>query len=215
MRKTVSVAVACSVLVVLAGGPARAADPTSPTEPSTSRVYVVGDSITSGSRSTLQAMRPGWHINGLRGRLVSTLPMLVSEILAVDPNPRVVVLALGTNASWSWSKAEYLAAVDLLPTTTRVLLVTTYRDPDNWSRYAKDNWDGIDRPWYQRAYIQSHYSTWMREIDVERANVCVAEWRGLVRNRPWLMFDGVHPNPNGHKKWADLLVTGVRNCAAP
>lgn len=163
---------------------------------SPARVYVVGDSITGGATSRLQALRPTWDIDGWRGRRVATLPTHLERILEENPSPDAVVIALGTNASPGWTKDSYADAIRMLPTGTSVRLVTTYRNPKLW---------GTDRPWYQQAWIQADYSRWMNELAETMHNVSVIRWRLTVKRRRGLLHDGVHPNAHGKDVWAALV----------
>ena len=165
------------------------------------RVYVVGDSITAGATSGLQALRPNWDIDGEPGRRVATLPSHLRRILDETPSPACVVIALGTNASPEWSKDSYADAIRMLPAATEVRLVTTYRSPKRW---------GTERPWYQQAWIQAHYSRWMNELAEEMPNVSVVRWRLRVKRQPRLLQDGVHPTARGKDVWANMIAQAPR-----
>jgi hypothetical protein len=46
---------------------------------------------------------------------VTSIPQIVTSILSVNPNPELVVIALGTSASLPWTEAQLKSAVDVLP----------------------------------------------------------------------------------------------------
>ena len=153
--------------------------------------YVVGDSLTYFGGPHLQALRPKWNIDGQRGRYVNRLNPLLDAYIATYGQPRQVVIALGTNEVDGWTKAGYEEAVSKLLSTTRIVFVTTYRDPNVF---------GVDR-----ANTQGLYSSWMTEIQNARPNTAIAPWRQRVINNPGLLEDGVHATPHGQTVWADLV----------
>lgn len=163
-------------------------------------VYVVGDSIAAGARFELWRRHPDWVVDARPGRPVERLPRLVDRIVGANPSPRVVVLALGTNASAGWDRSDYAAAVDAFPPSTWVHLVTPYRDPRLWGR---------DRRWDQWAEHTGVHAAWMREVADSRPHVAVIRWRRMVQHRPLLLHDGTHPNRRGKRRWADLVAGTV------
>lgn len=168
--------------------------------------WVVGDSITAGGLASLRALGATWEVTSIPGRDVSTLPYYVAERMKHETPPTMVVIALGTNASPGWYQADYQAAVDLLPASTRVVFTTTYRDPKLWP-------NTLD--YRRRASIQPHYSQFMHHIDVSRPNTCINEWRGYIEPRYNLLRDGVHPTTDrGYPAWAKRVVSAVHLCAA-
>lgn len=177
------------------GTPSAAAQPDGPAARGT---FVVGDSITKHSRTTLLAMHPRWHVNGLGGRRVDRLPGILKRRLARGPAPRRVVVALGSNPSRDWTKDDYEAALAMLPATTTVLLVTMHRDPAVFPNIQ---------------HRMRFYSRWMREIAAERPRTCVFEWRLKAIRRPELLSDGVHPTPLGRRVWARGVDRELRTCA--
>lgn len=168
--------------------------------------YVIGDSITWRGAETLAGLRPGWYVEGVPGRKADCLSRQVSGILAVDTAPRLVVIALGTNASAENGVAlrdyytVYREAVALLPASTRVALVTPYRDP------IYNTIAGSDAG---RAYHQWHYAKAMTILAVDRPSTCIVPWRVTAARHPEYMNDGIHPNVKGIPVWARLL---ARTC---
>ncbi len=168
-------------------------------------VLVVGDSITYNSRHQLRQRRPAWQIHAKRGRPVTALPGIVDDLIASGRVPRNLVLALGSNARRSWRRADFEAVVDSLPKRVSITFMTTYRDPAYWGGHP--NWGKRPRP-------QRIYSRWMRRVAADRPNVCLMHWRRLVKHRPHLLRDGVHPNWRGKHRWAELLIRSANDCRA-
>jgi hypothetical protein len=174
--------------------------PTTVGEAQPTGVYVIGDSITAGAAEYL----PGWwHVDAEPGRNVDLLPEHLKLILAQNPSPRTVVVALGTNAVRGWSKQDYADAIGLLPAFTTVVFVTTYRNPDYWGGVE----DFRRQPW-----VQYHYSKWMNELTTERPNTCRVAWRYRVKHHPGALYDGVHPRQTGRERWVDMVRLAVRDC---
>ena len=154
-------------------------------------MYVVGDSITVGSRSWLPK---AWNVNALSGRPVDCLrPLLKST------KPNTVVMALGTNSTAGWKFSDYQRAVNMFPRTTKVVFVTTYRDP------AK-----LHNSFNVR--VQKTYSEWMRTLAGNRNNVCVADWRKYISQHRNYLPDGTHPAGYGKVAWAKLVKSKVTDC---
>jgi hypothetical protein len=180
----------------------------SPTEPAPDGVYVTGDSLTYWGAPDLHRLRPTWQIEGAPGRWVQDLRQQVEEILAADPSPRVMVLALGTNTAYYQDyKALYAGALGVIPSSTFVVFVSTYRDPKIYARGSA--WDDN-----MLAYHQWHESKAMRELAVERPRTCVAPWRSLaIRHRDMVDENGIHATRDkGRDAWARLVSRSVKKC---
>ena len=166
---------------------------------SSAGTYVLGDSITAEGSAVLQARRPRWTINGVHGRLVSTLPLMIANVRAVDQRPFRVVIELGSNQTARWSKADYAAAIAALPTSTRVLLVTPYKEPGGH--------------WAPKGVLATaRYAHWMQQVARERPHTCVVPWRGRAGAHPEWLRDGLHPTDDGYVQWADLILQTDSTC---
>ena len=163
--------------------------------------YMVGDSITWHGLDWLRKRGVTWEVSAIAGRDVSCLPYYIAERMLHETPPTMVVIALGTNATSGWYEEDYQAAVDLLPATTRVTFVTTYRDPEIWH-------NGLD--YRRRAIIQQHYSTFMHNIAAKRKGTGIAEWRNYISIRPNLLRDGVHPTEDGKRAWSYIVSEAVK-----
>lgn len=200
LRAVLAGLVALSCIALIAA-PAEATDEPTPPPWDT---FVIGDSIANLGAPYLRVMRPDWLIFTIGGLSVSTIPELIETILSVNPEPELVVVALGTNADATWTRADFDAALALLPSTTKVALVTTYRDPL------------VFPPTFPtlgaREYFQPIYSWWMREAAETRPNTCAVNWRALVARNPSLLYDGVHPTGVGRQWWAWMVSSAGTSC---
>lgn len=172
-----------------------------------SRVYVVGDSITYRSRKQLLKRRPGWDVDGVSGRNVRTLPMLLTARMQMKPKPRHVVVALGANGHESWGKQDYIDAVGLLPRKTRVTFTTMWRNPEVWG-------PGVPQRG-KRSTLMRQYTRYVQQIARQRPRTCVFKWHRRASRRPrqLILADGVHPTVRGKKVWARGVSRTVKKCA--
>lgn len=168
--------------------------------------YAVGDSVTVLGLPWLRRRGIGWEVSAIPGRDVSTLPFYLAERMRHDKPPRGVVIALGANASPGWTKTRLRAAINQLPPTTIVTLVTPYRDK---------RWKDAD---YRRASgIAWYYAGWMRDIAKERPHTCLADWAreaaALEAKTPGrVLYDGVHTTEYGRQVWSWRVSATARNC---
>lgn len=172
-----------------------------PLDPSP-RTFVVGDSITAAGRPDLLALHPDWEVQALAGRNVDCLPMLVSERLKHGPLDRLVV-ALGTNAMPGWGEADYQAVLDMVPPTTSVVFVNTYRDPTLWPN---------TNLYRSRAGVQWHYSRDMAAVAASRPATCVVNWRGYAETHRGELRDGTHPKAWARGVWARMISRTAAGC---
>lgn len=176
----------------------------SPMQPSASGIYVTGDSITNAGGAELLKLRPKWHVEGVPGRQVQTLDRQISEILSVDPTPRAIVVALGTNTKVGHEYdgvvypndhfRVYPEALAQVPAGTCVVLVTAYRDPDYFNL--------PDTPEWKKSWQSWRYSKAMWRLKEERPRTKIANWRYTAARNPHLLSDGVHGTAKGRKVWA-------------
>lgn len=185
--RTILFAIGFLIAFTLTSGPADAE--------AGSSVYMVGDSITALGVDDLA--EPSWTVNGKPGRLVSTLPFFLR-----GHAEQTVVIALGTNAAPGWTEASYRKAIALLPASTRVVLVTTYRDPA-YNRSPDYKHD----PAHSLAYTQA-----MIRIAQTRPHTCVVPWRYWARHHNGMLTEGTHPNAAGQKVWASMVKKAVEAC---
>lgn len=180
--------------------------------------FIVGDSTSwrltgeyDGMANLWAQRHPDWTVDAVGGRNVTTLPSRISHHLAnVDASPDLFVMALGTNPAAdgsTWWKWNYVAALNLLPATTKVVLVIPFRG----NRVTADGRAKSD--------AVTRYAGYLKEIAAERPSTAIADWRRLVVSDAtrdpntnigvWTM-DGVHQRvPHGRTAWMDILDQAV------
>jgi hypothetical protein len=208
LRRAFTALVVTAALLALALPAHAVADPDAKLGDATgwrSSTFMVGDSITYQGLHQLRSRGASWEVTTHPGRYVCTLKRFLKDRLA-NPQPlRKVVIALGTNACEGWGKPEYRSALDLLPASTAVVFVTTYRDPKRWRN---------TRAYRERAGVQYWYSRWMKELAAERPHTCVADWRTQAASHMGWLSDGTHLKPSiGRIQWSRIVFSAVRRCA--
>lgn len=152
-------------------------------------VFVVGDSITVMGRDRLPTR---YEVNARSGRNVDCLAGLLRQ-RKQHATPKVVVIALGTNAVRSWKLVDYRNAIDRLPKGTNAVLVTTYRQHFNVGTMRT-------------------YARWMRAL-AKRPDVFVADWRAYIVKRRDQLSDGTHPTAAGERAWARIVIAAVERAS--
>lgn len=157
---------------------------------------VIGDSITYQGEPFLHVKRPTWIVDGVNGREVATLKHRIRVDIADHGTPHRLIIALGQNISPDWTEADYRAATELVPASTTIYFISTYRDPVAFGQEAADT--------------EATYTSWMREVAAGRPHTHMIPWRARVIDGSVQLVDGSHPtNPDGRQYWADLVVGKV------
>ena len=148
-----------------------------------SGVTAIGDSVTIDAAPYLEEDLPGIEIDAAVGRQLYDAASVVQVLRANHELGQVVVLALGTNGSFSEEQLEDL--VQSLGPVSRILLVNVR----------------VPRPW------QNEVNATMATV---AANGAPRDARRLVRGlgRPRRVLrarDGVHLQPGGAALWAQLV----------
>jgi hypothetical protein len=162
----------------------------------TPHTLVIGDSLTERGADKLAALHPDWTIDGVGGRSIWSLQPVLRNHIAAEGMPSTLVIALGTNdGAGTWTKADFYRVLTFVAPTTRVVFVTTYRDPVIYGE--------------AETLRTGRVSTWMRAIAADRPHTSVAYWRGEVIADPTLLVDGVHEtDPVGEDVWAATVSAG-------
>ena len=174
----------------------------------TGTTVLIGDSTSARMVGRIKARHPSWHLDALGGSSVKTLDDRIAAYLTVDPEPALLVMALGTNPDpeQEWSAADFTAALDLLPASTDVALVLPVRA-------------GLLKG--ECGAEVGRYARWLRSIAEQRPRTVIADWRGAVLKdksmNQWsgvgrLTVDGTHQtNPAGRKTWLNILDRAIRS----
>jgi lysophospholipase L1-like esterase len=168
---------------------------------------MIGDSITQGSRQALEfAMAAGGYpapvIDADDGRRIATGDdplrgtQVLSNLMAMDIRPTVWVIALGTNDAGSYQdRAAYAALVDemliLLPPASPVVWIDVYR-PDVGEHVTMFNDALAERVGARPA---SAIGSWFAIASAKEQQV--------------LRGDRVHPNVDGQRAFAELVMSTV------
>lgn len=162
----------------------------------TPSTYMIGDSMTAWSEDSI---RSDWRVNAVRGRHAVKMRPLIRRHVNSNAGPAdQVVIALGSNGH-NFTRARYRRTINMLPRSTKIVLVTTYRDPKVFGAH--------------RAARMAKISKWKRTFAKRRGNVCVAEWRGAaMKHGDAILADGVHPNPKGQRIFARRVARAMNNC---
>jgi peptidoglycan/LPS O-acetylase OafA/YrhL len=159
---------------------AAAAAPTGP-------ILAVGDSVMLGASSALRAdLGPRVVIDAVVSRQFSQGSQ---EVLADEreTHAKVVVIHLGTNGFAPFPDMK--AMLDGLRGAKRVVLVTV-RVPDKpWEKSVND----------ALRYAADHWR-----------NVVLADWHTVADANAQLLVDGVHPNPQGARLYAQTIARAIR-----
>ncbi|MDP3972619.1 MAG: GDSL-type esterase/lipase family protein [Candidatus Nanopelagicales bacterium] len=160
----------------------------------TKRVFVVGDSITVGSRPLIR--------NSLRGQVarvsvdaaISRFTPTGIRLLGTRPAQRaaVWVVALGTNDSPDARRMRSFVGEVL-----------------KRARGRKVVWVNIVRPGgYDRVNRE------LANLDRRYRNLTVVDWQAAIRrNRGWLSGDGVHPTTAGYRAHGRMIAAAARQLA--
>jgi hypothetical protein len=185
--------------------------------PALNKTFVIGDSTSwrltgeyDGTANLWAERHPDWLLDVIGGSNVNTLTTRVQYHLAnVDSNPSMFVMALGTNPDPNndWWKWKYEQALNLLPATTKVILVIPFRGT-RVTAEGRAKSDAVTR-----------YAGYLHDIAAERDKTIVANWRGLVLSDPTMdpatgigkwTNDGVHQRvPYGRAEWLNILDRAV------
>lgn len=156
----------------------------------------IGDSITVQGSPYLLEQKPTWIIDAANGRHVGVLKHRIRVDVAANGTPHRLIIALGQNPTRGWTKADYEAATELVPASTTIYFISTYRDPAYFGQKAADT--------------EAKYSRWMRKIAAARPRTHMIPWRARVLDGSVQLVDGSHPtDPEGRQYWADLVVARV------
>lgn len=166
-------------------------------------IFMVGDSITQRSMPALRRQGIRWEISAVPGRDVGNLPYYVHDRRRAAPFLNTLVIALGTNGTLGWTYDDLLAVVRSVAVNTKVVLMTTWRDPRRNPETSS---------YRNRASTQTTYSSWMRRIATVRPRTCLADWRSYVSAHPSAAPDGVHPYYGSRRAWAAIIMRAVSRC---
>ena len=154
--------------------------------PSGERITGFGDSVLAGAAPAMYDRFPGILLDAVPIRQWKDAPGVIESALAAGTVRPVVVLNFGTNAGLESeeSMAGLRNSLDLLGPTRRVVLVNTMGVSD-WVPTTNER---------------------LAAVAAEHPNAAVADWYGLVDDRPDLLHDDrTHPNWDGISAYSALV----------
>lgn len=171
--------------------PVHATTPSNATTVTPAGVFVIGDSLTVGARSSTEklAYELGLDltIDAVSGRSTRTGLQVLS--LIAPPPGSVVVMALGTNDTNSYSKySEYIdKAMSAVPTARKVVWLTVWR---------KGPLKEINRAIYNAV--------------LRYPNFVVVDWSATLLAHPeFLDADNTHHSPSGYKERSRQITAAI------
>jgi len=150
-------------------------------------VTMIGDSIMSGNRGIILSQLPNAFIDAKGSRDVCGGFEAAQRLQAEGNLSDVVIVELGTNGPLLDHEPYATGTqnlLELLGTERQIFWVTTYCSYSQWMRMNNN-------------YI------W--ELSRTRPNITVIDWYTLASNHREWFKDGVHPNMEGARQFAQLL----------
>ena len=157
-------------------------------QPGTEHMTVIGESVTLGAVSQLQAYYgERLHLNAVKGRRASESIAHLQQLSAEGQLRDTVVLHIGNNGAIS--SDAFNAAYDAVG-PDRTLVLVRIRVPRRWEAQVNGE---IDR------------------LASEHANIVVADWNKIANEEPGLLTDdGVHLSQAGKDRYTRMLAELVR-----
>lgn len=150
-------------------------------------VTLVGDSVLLGALPALQEALPGCVVDGKVSRQVWDAPAVLEELEASGRLGSIVVLALGTNGTFSPGEGQ--ALIDRLGPDRQIYWVTAY---------------GTYLAWQEQS------NTAIRAVAEQNANVTLIDWAAEAAGHDdWFYSDGIHPEPPGQRAYAAMIAAAI------
>ena len=157
-------------------------------QPGTEHMTVIGESVTLGAVSQLQAYYgERLHLNAVKGRRASESIAHLQQLSAEGQLRSTVVLHIGNNGAIS--SDAFNAAYDAVG-PDRTLVLVRIRVPRRWEAQVNGE---IDR------------------LAGEHDNIVIADWNKIANSEPGLLTDdGVHLSQAGKDRYTRMLAELVR-----
>lgn len=153
-------------------------------------IACIGDSVMLGSAMELKQALPNCYIDAQTSRYVGAGVEVAQSMAAQNRLGNIVLIALGTNGPLKFSgrpayEQQTQALLQYLGPDRHIFWVNSYCPATGWQEINND-------------YLQ--------ELQKQYPNLTVIDWCGLVSQHPdWLVGDGIHPNEEGAKQYANLI----------
>lgn len=188
-----------------------------------STVTVIGDSITYGSRNEILNKFSSADITSEIGRPFGTGVSIAQDPLnaasyhfndaswAADDGmlnselKKNVVIALGSNNKDGLTATDIQSMINAVGKDKNIYFVTNYMSPST-TTYASEYND------YKNGYETNNNA--FREAAANNPNIYLIDWAGAVQEGSYLASDGLHPNADGQKLFAELIYKAINKSTA-
>ncbi len=150
------------------------------------QVIAVGDSVMLASAAALEAALPGAYIDAQVDRQMQDGLTVLQDLAAAGMLRQVIVVGLGTNGTVTAGQIRQLRRI--IGPARELVLVNTF-GPQPWEREVN-------------AVLAAARHARHTEL---------ADWGRAIAARPGLLWpDGVHPQPDGGRLYARVVLAAVR-----
>lgn len=161
------------------------AQPESPTE--VMSITMIGDSVMLGAAPSIQGIQPDCVIDAKVSRQVIQADSVIDSLEKQGSLRQTVVIALGTNGTFSTAKGQEL--IDRLGSGRTIYWVTVY---------------GRDLGW------QEDSNATIRKLAEDNENVRIIDWSQAASGHPeWFCADGIHLSVEGRTAYAGIILGGL------
>jgi peptidoglycan/LPS O-acetylase OafA/YrhL len=151
-------------------------------------VTIIGDSVTLDATPELKATFHDVTINAKQSRHIGDELNWVKKQRKTHHLGQTVVISLGTNGELYENRVEALLKV--LGPNRSVFWVNVYGPNLEWTEAN---------------------NRYLNQLAAKHANVTVIDWQSALSAHPeWLWEDGIHPNPDGSKAYAELIYNQIK-----
>lgn len=156
----------------------------------TKEIVIIGDSITNGSRKEIldkfRGMSDG-QIDAKDGRQWSEGESILKAKVS---GKKTLVFALGTNSD-NLTESQIDNVVKIAGSKMKIVLATNYT--------KRNKYEGNNQA--------------IKNAAARHGNIVVADWQAAIAGdlNKYLSGDGVHPNNEGKKKWAEIIYDAVND----
>ena len=151
-------------------------------------IACIGDSVLLGASSQLRDMLPGCRVDAEVSRYVSGGADVAESWQSQGFIGEIVVVALGTNgpiAAGERYEVQARRLLNALGPNCHIFWVNTHAPHLKW---------------------QNSNNEYLQQLSQSHANVTIVDWHSAVSQHPeWLVKDGVHPNDEGARAFAQLV----------
>lgn len=150
-------------------------------------VTMVGDSVMLGAAPSILGIQPDCVIDAKVSRQVIQADSVIDSLEKQDSLRQTVVIALGTNGTFSTAKGQEL--INRLGSGRTIYWVTVY---------------GRDLGW------QEDSNATIRKLAEDNENVHIIDWsQAASGHAEWFCADGIHLSVEGRAAYAGIILGGL------